>query len=103
MLLTDKGKLLLSFFCHNVEEVIANNATNEDIIPIVGNVFPISKPKTKAAPIKPNRTPIHCFHVTFSFKIGPANAFVKIGWRVTINAAMPVGKPFDTEKKTPPR
>ena len=24
MLLTDKGKLLLSFFCHNVEEAIAS-------------------------------------------------------------------------------
>ena len=26
MLLTDRGKLLLNFFCHKVENVIANNA-----------------------------------------------------------------------------
>ena len=60
MLLTDKGKLLLNFFCHNVEEVIAINAMNEGIMPSVGNIFPISRPKTKAAQRKPKITPTHC-------------------------------------------
>ena len=40
---------------------------------------PISKPKTKVAPIKPNKTPSHCLVVTFSFKIGPLKAFVSMG------------------------
>ena len=50
MLLTDKGKLLPNFFFHKVEVVIANNATKEAIIPKVGRLVPISKPKTNAAP-----------------------------------------------------
>ena len=103
MLLTDNGKLLLNFFCQRVEEVIAISAIKAAKIPITGNVVPTSKPKTKAAPTNPRTTPIHCFQVTFSFNIGPAKAFVNIGWRVTIKAAIPVGKPFETEKKTPPR
>ena len=40
---------------------------------------------------------------TFSFKSGPARALVSIGCKVTINAAIPVGKPFEIEKKTPPK
>ena len=47
--------------------------------PKVGNDFPISKPITKAAPINPNKTPSHLFNVTFSFKTGPAKAFVSTG------------------------
>ena len=34
---------------------------------------------------------------------GPAKAFVKIGCIVTISAVMPVGIPFEIEKKTPPK
>ena len=34
---------------------------------------------------------------TFSFKIGPLKAFVRIGRRVTIKAAIPVGIPFEIE------
>ena len=97
MLLTDKGKLLLIFFCHKVEVVIANNAMKEDITPITGRLDPISKPKTKAAPIKPSITPIHCLKETSSFKNLPARALVKMGCKVTINAAMPVGIPIETE------
>ena len=79
MLLTDNGKLLLNFFCQSVEVVIAINATKADKIPIRGNVFPISNPKTRVAPINPRITPTHCFQVTFSFNTGPAKAFVNIG------------------------
>ena len=99
ILLTDNGKLLLNFFCQRVEAVIATSATIDAKIPIIGNVLPTSYPKTKHAPKNPKITPIHCFHVTFSLSIGPASAFVNIGWSVTIKAAMPVGKPFETEKK----
>ena len=53
MLLTDKGKLLLIFFCHKVEVVIANRAIKDDTTPITGSFEPISNPKTKAAPINP--------------------------------------------------
>ena len=103
MLLIDNGKLLLNFFCQSVDEVIAIKAIKEAKIPITGKVFPISNPSTKHAPMNPRRTPTHCFQVTFSFNTGPANALVNIGWRVTINAAIPVGKPFEIEKKTPPK
>lgn len=103
ILLTDKGKLLLNFFCQIVDVVIAINATTVATNPIVGISVPISKPKTITAPEKPNRTPIHCFRETFSFKIGPLNAFVSIGCRVTMSAAIPVGIPFEIEKKTPPK
>ena len=57
----------------------AISATKDDKIPIKGNVTPISKPNTRDAPANPKTTPIHCFQVTFSFKIGPAKALVKIG------------------------
>ena len=75
----------------------AINEMKAAIIPIVGNSDPKSKPITKIAPEKPNKTPTHCFHVTFSFKSGPARALVKIGCRVTIKATMLVGNPTDTE------
>ena len=61
------------------------------------SVFPISKPITKLAPINPKKTPNHFFQVIFSFKMGPANAFVKTGCKVTINAAIPVGRPIEIE------
>ena len=96
-MLTDKGKLLLIFFCHKVEVVIASRATKEAITPKTGRLDPISKPKTKAAPINPRITPIHCLKVTFSPKNFPAKALVKIGCKVTINAAIPVGIPIETE------
>ena len=76
-MLTDKGKLLLIFFCHKVEVVIANRAIKEAITPKTGRLDPISKPKTKAAPINPRITPIHCPKETFSFKNFPAKALVK--------------------------
>ena len=103
MLLTDNGKLLLSFFCQIVEEVIAIKAIMVAIKPVTGISDPISNPKTRVAPTNPNKTPNHCLLVTFSFKIGPLKAFVRIGWRVTIKAAIPVGIPFEIEKKTPPK
>ena len=97
MLLTDRGKSVPIFFCHTVEVVIASNAIKEAIIPITGRLVPISTPKTNAAPKKPSITPIHCLKETFSPKNLPAKAFVKIGCRVTINAAIPVGIPIETE------
>ena len=78
-MLTDNGKLLLNFFCQSVEEVIAINETNAAKTPATGIVEPISKPKTKAAPMNPKIIPIHCYHVTFSFSNGPAKIFVKFG------------------------
>ena len=42
ILLTDKGKLLLNFFCHKVENVIANNAIIVAINPAVGIFEPKS-------------------------------------------------------------
>jgi hypothetical protein len=74
-----RGKLLLNFFCHKVENVIASNAIIVATKPAVGILDPISKPKTSAAPTNPNKTPTHCFAETFSFKIGPLKAFVRIG------------------------
>ena len=53
MLLTDKGKLLLIFFCQIVEEVIATNAIIVATKPTIGISDPISRPKTKVAPMKP--------------------------------------------------
>ena len=97
MLLTDRGKLVPIFFCHKVEVVIANNAIKEAITPTTGRLIPISKPKTNAAPKKPSTTPNHCLKEIFSPKNLPAKAFVKIGCKVTINAAMPVGIPIETE------
>ena len=103
MLLTGKGRFTLIFFCQRVAADTDNRETKAATTPIVGRFDPISKPKTNTAPKKPNKTPIHCFQVTFSFNIGPAKMFVKIGCRVTIKAAIPVGKPFEIEKKTPPK
>ena len=65
MLLTDRGKLLLSFFCQIVEVVMAIKATIVATKPRIGMLDPTSKPKTKAAPIKPKKTPIHCLIDTF--------------------------------------
>ena len=76
---------------------------NEATIPIVGRAPPISTPNTNADPINPRATPIHCFQPTCSLRKGPAKAFVKIGCIVTISAVMPVGMPFEIEKKTPPK
>ena len=92
-----------TYFASCLPWVTANKEIKTANIPIDGNFEPTSKPKTIEAPKKPSKTPTHCFQVTFSFNKGPAKAFVKIGWRVTIKAAIPVGSPFDTEKKTPPR
>ena len=86
-----------------VEAVIEINAIIVAINPSNGIFVPKSNPKTSVAPKNPSKTPIHCLKVTFSFNIGPLRIFVKIGWRVTINAAILVGIPIEIEKKTPPR
>ena len=83
--------------------IIANKDIKTAIIPIVGKVVPTSSPRTIAAPKKPSITPVHCLTATFSFNNGPARALVKTGLRVTIKAAIPVGRPLDIEKKTPPK
>ena len=70
---------MLNFFCHKVENVIANKAIIVAINPAAGIFEPTSKPNTSPAPANPNKTPIHCFVDTFSFNIGPLNAFVRIG------------------------
>ena len=75
----------------------------EAIIPIVGRAPPISTPNTNADPRNPRATTIHCLHPTCSLRKGQDKAFVKIGCIVTISAVMPVGIPFDIEKKTPPK
>ena len=103
ILLTGRGKLFVIFFCHKVAAVTDIKEINVAITPIVGRLDPISNPKTKIAPKKPKRTPTHCLHVTFSFNRGPAKQLVSIGCNVTINAAIPTGKPFEIEKKTPPK
>ncbi len=92
ILLTDKGKLLLIFFCQIVEDVIAIKAIIVATKPVTGIFEPMSKPRTRAAPEKPSKTPTHCLIVTFSFNTGPLKALVRIGWRVTISAAIPVGR-----------
>ena len=102
-MLTGKGILPLYFFWKSVADVIESNAMNDAIIPIVGNVTPISTPKTIADPIKPKITPSHCFQPTYSLRKGPARAFVRTGCIVTISAVMPVGIPFEMEKNTPPK
>ena len=94
---------MLFFFCHKVAAVTDIKEINAAITAPVGRFDPISKPKTKIAPKKPKKTPAHCLHVIFSFNNGPAKALVSIGCNVTINAAIPVGNPFETEKKTPPK
>ena len=97
MLLNGKGRSLLIFFCQRVADVTAMREIKAAIIPVNGNEVPISKPITKLAPIKPKKTPSHLLKVIFSFNKGPANAFVKTGCRVTINAAIPVGNPIEIE------
>ena len=102
-MLTDKGKLVLSFFCQIVEIVIAIKAIIVAINPIIGIFDPTSKPKTNTAPVKPSKTPIHCLKEIFSFKNGQLKALERIGCSVTIKAAKAVGIPFEIEKKTPPK
>ena len=97
MLLTDKGKLLLIFFCQRVAVVTAIKEIITATIPYNGRVLPISKPITKVAPTNPKKTPIHLFNVIFSFNTGPARAFVSTGCSVTIKAAIPVGRPIEIE------
>ena len=97
MLLTGKGAFPPNFFCKRVADVIEAKAKNDAMIPIDGRASPKSKPRTIAAPLKPNSTPTHCLHPTFSFNIGPANAFVSIGCIVTMSAVIPVGTPSETE------
>ena len=88
---------MLSFFCQIVEVVIAISAITVAINPNKGMSCPISNPKTSTAPVNPSKTPIYCFIVTSSPRIGPLNALVKIGWSVTIKAAIPVGIPTEIE------
>ena len=102
-MLTGKGILPLNFFWKRVADVIDIKAMKEAIIPMVGRVPPISTPNNNAAPINHKTTHIHCFQPTCSLRNGPAKAFVKIGCIVTISAVMPVGIPFEIEKKTPPK
>ena len=83
--------------------MIASKAIMVATTPARGIFVPTSRPNTRVAPKKPNKTPTHCLIETFSFNNGPARALVKTGLSVTINAAMPVGRPFDMEKKTPPK
>ena len=64
---------------------------------------PISNPITIQVPKKPNNIPTHCLHVTFSFKIGPAKIFVKMGCKDTMSAPIVADKPREKAKKTPPR
>jgi len=97
MLLTERGRLLFIFFCHNVELVIANKAINDDTTPMIGRLEPTSNPKTNTAPANPSTTPTHCLKETSSFKNFPAKALVKIGCKVTINAVIPVGIPIEIE------
>ena len=99
MLLTGIGKFKLIFFCHKVAAVTEKSEIKAATTPTVGKFDPISKPKTKIVPKNPNKTPIHCLHVTFSLSMGPAKTLVKIGCKVTINATIPTGSPFETEKK----
>ena len=86
-----------------VDAVIEINAIIVATSPNNGIFDPKSNPKTSAAPKNPSNTPIHCLKVTFSFRMGPLKIFVKIGWSVTIKAAIPAGIPIDIEKKTPPK
>ena len=86
-----------------VEAVIANKAMIVATKPSNGIFLPTSRPKTKEAPIKPSKTPIHCFSDTSSPNIGPLSAFVRTGCSVTIKAAILVGIPIEIEKNTPPK
>ena len=62
----------------NVEVVIAIKATIVAILQTQEGLDPISKPKTKAAPIKPKKTPIHCLIDTFSSNIGPLKHLLEL-------------------------
>jgi len=97
MLLTGNGAFPPNFFCNKVADVIDAKAINDAMIPTEGKLSPKSKPRTIAAPVNQSITPTHCLQPTFSFKIGPANAFVRIGCIVTIRAVIPVGIPRETE------
>ena len=89
--------MLLNFFCQIVDVVIAIKAIIVAINPRKGISEPISKPKTILAPPNPRKTPAYCFFETFSFKIGPLRALVRIGCKVTIRAARLVGIPIEIE------
>ena len=91
-----KSRLILMHQTHS-NKVIEIKDIIVAISPKSGILEPKSIPKTKDAPTNPNKTPIHCFKFTFSLSIGPLNIFVKIGWRVTIKAAIPVGIPIEIE------
>ena len=65
ILLVDKGRLLLIFFCQRVADVTDIKDINAATTPAVGNVFPISKPITKLAPTNPKKTPSHFLQVIF--------------------------------------
>ena len=75
--------------------VAPSNATIDDIIPIKGIVFPISKPITSIVPLRPNMIPTHWIIVTFSFKIGPLKIFVKTGCKPNIKAESDADKPSE--------
>ena len=64
-MLTDKGRLLLNFFCQIVDDVIAINAIIVAIKPNIGMSLPKSKPKTNTAPINPRIAPIVQFKFQF--------------------------------------
>ena len=97
MLLEESERLLLSFFCHKVEKVIAKRLIKAAKTPFKGRLLPISNPKTRAAPKKPKTIPIHCNFDIFSFNKGPAKMFVNTGCNVTIKAVIPVGIPIEIE------
>ena len=71
--------------------------------PAIGNVFPMSKPITKLAPINPNKTPNHFFQVIFSLNKGPDKIFVNIGCKVTIKATIAAGIPIEKAYQQPPK
>ena len=49
-----------------MDPVIANKAIKVATTPEIGIVSPISKPKTRTAPINPNTIPNHCFQVVIN-------------------------------------
>ena len=48
------------------------------ISPKKGIPEPISRPKTKEAPVKPSKTPIHCWIVIFSSRMGHLRCLSKL-------------------------
>ena len=90
-----------SIYASDAVAVVINVMTNKAVIvaskPAVGILDPISQPNTSPAPANPTNTPTHCCADTFSSNIGPLNAFVRTGCRVTINAAIAVGIPIEIE------